>query len=147
MTRPDASSIEKSPTWWVSLVKNLRLSWRLFRDPLVPILPKLIPLGAVLYILLPTDLVPDFFLGLGQMDDLGVFLLSLRAFVNLCPAGIVQRHLAEMASVKGSYRVVTEEPTAGTDAAGYLDVESRVLPSGSFPAPQDSVEKNTSGTL
>jgi uncharacterized membrane protein YkvA (DUF1232 family) len=89
---------------------------------------KLIPLGAVLYIVLPADLVPDLFLGFGQLDDLGVFLLSLKTFISMCPLEIVQRHLAEMSSVEGSYRVVEENQPQDTDVAGYLDAKPRTLP-------------------
>jgi len=111
---------DRGPRWWPALVKNVRLGWRLLRDPLVPGWTKLIPLGALLYVVLPNDLIPDVLFGLGQLDDLGVLLLALRMFISMCPAQIVQRHLAAMSAVDGSYRVVDEEP-ARPPAAGYLE--------------------------
>ena len=81
-----------------------------------------------MYILLPVDLIPDWMLGLGQVDDLGLFLLSLRLFFDLCPSEIVQRYLAQISSIEGSYRVVSEEQPPATDVAGYLDVDSHVPP-------------------
>jgi len=110
----------RGPRGWAALVKNVRLGWRLLRDPLVPAWTKLIPAGAVLYVVLPTDLIPDVLFGLGQLDDLGVLLLALRMFISLSPAQIVQRHLAAMSAVDGTYRVVDEEP-ARAPAAGYLE--------------------------
>jgi uncharacterized membrane protein YkvA (DUF1232 family) len=128
MTRRATFLSSRGHNWLVELVKNLRLAWRLLRDPLVPAWFKFIPLGAVVYVLLPLDLIPDWMLGLGQLDDLGLFLLSLKLFFDLCPSELVQRHLAQMSSIEGSYRVVSEEQPPATDVAGYLDVDSHVLP-------------------
>lgn len=128
MTRRETSSPTRGPNWLVKLIKNLRLAWRLLRDPLVPVWLKLIPLGALAYILLPTDFIPDLVLGLGQVDDLTVFLLSLKLLFDLCPSEILERHLAQMSSIEASYRVVKEEQPRPTDVAGYLDVDSHVLP-------------------
>ena len=114
--------------WFVAQVKKLRLSWRLMRDPLVPFWTKLVPVAAIAYILLPTDIVPDVLPVVGQLDDLGVFLLSLKWFVDLSPADIVRRHLAEMSSVKAGYRVVAEDAPPPPEVAGYLDVESHPKP-------------------
>ena len=124
MSQQEPISHDRDPQWWSALVKNVRLGWRLLRDPMVPTWTKLIPLGAVLYVVLPADLVPDIFFGFGQLDDLGVLLLGLRAFIGVCPSQIVQRHLASMSSVEGSYRIVEDEPP-NPPAAGYLDSGSR----------------------
>jgi uncharacterized membrane protein YkvA (DUF1232 family) len=124
MERHETSRSTGGPNWVAEWVKRLRLAWRLWREPSLPGWLKLIPLGAVVYILLPVDLIPDWILGLGQVDDLGLILLSLRLFLDLCPSEIVQRHLAQMSSIDGSYRVVTEEQPQTTDVAGYLDVDS-----------------------
>ncbi len=129
-------------SWLIGLAKNLRLAWRLLRDPLVPAWTKLIPLGALVYILLPADLLPDLIIGLGQMDDIAVFLLSLKLFISLCPLEVVQRHLAEMSSIKVSYRVAKDEPQA-TDVAGYLDVEHRMLPDAESPRSAEQMEKGS----
>jgi uncharacterized membrane protein YkvA (DUF1232 family) len=110
----------RGPRGWPALVKNVRLGWRLVRDPMVPAWTKLIPLGALLYVVLPGDLVPDVLIGLGQLDDLGVLLLALRTFIGMCPTQIVQQHLAQMSAVDGSYRVVDEEPPKPL-SAGYLE--------------------------
>lgn len=116
---------DKGPRGWPALVKSVRLGWRLLRDPMVPAWTKLIPAGALLYVVLPVDLVPDTLLVFGQLDDLGVLLLALRTFISMCPAQIVQRHLAAMSSVDGSYRVVDEEPPR-PPTAGYLEDGSQI---------------------
>lgn len=121
MSQQEPFPRDRGPQGWPALLKNLRLAWRLFRDPLVPGWIKLVPLGAILYVVLPADLVPDILLGFGQLDDLGVLLLALRAFIAVCPVQIVQRHLASMSSVEGSYRTVVEEEPRSSPAAGYLE--------------------------
>jgi uncharacterized membrane protein YkvA (DUF1232 family) len=113
------------PKWLLDVIKNLRLAWRLFRDPALPTVYKLIPTAALLYVLFPADFIPDLIPGLGQLDDLTVLLLGLRTFIEACPAAIVDRHLAQMSSVDGSYRVVDEERQPAEDAPRYLEARER----------------------
>ncbi|KPL24211.1 MAG: hypothetical protein AMJ93_02855 [Anaerolineae bacterium SM23_84] len=112
MTRGEASGStgsSRGPGWLSEFVRNLRLAWRLMRDPAVAMWVKLIPVAALAYILLPVDFLPDWILGPGQLDDFGIFLVSLKLFLDLSPADIVQRYMSEMTSVEGTYRVVEEE--------------------------------------
>ncbi len=127
MTQPQTPP-SSDANWLAAQVKKLRLSWRLLRDPLVPFWTKLIPAAAIAYILLPVDISPDMLPVLGQVDDLGILLLSLNWFVSLSPADVVRRHLAEMSSVKGDYRVVEKDAPTSPHVSGYLDVESHHLP-------------------
>jgi uncharacterized membrane protein YkvA (DUF1232 family) len=71
---------------------HARLAIRLFREPRVPTLLKAVPLLALLYVLSPIDLVPDFIPGLGQLDDLGIILAALELFVRSCPDGAQAFH-------------------------------------------------------
>ena len=79
------------------LVLHVRLTVRLLREPRVPLLIKALPVLAALYVISPLDFVPDFLPVLGQLDDLGVILIALEAFLKLCPAGAVDFHRAAMA--------------------------------------------------
>lgn len=63
--------------------------FRYLRDPRVPRWRKLAGLFAVLYFVLPTDVLPDILPVLGWMDDVGV--LSAAALFTLRE---VQRHAA-----------------------------------------------------
>ena len=47
-----------------------RLAWRLFLDKRIPIYKKIIPLIGVLYLINPIDLIKDYILVLGFIDDL-----------------------------------------------------------------------------
>ena len=79
---------------------QLRLSWRLLRDERVPAFKFVLPALLALYVGSPIDPIPDFLLGLGQMDDLGVViggvLLLARVVPKLAPAHVVDEHVRDM---------------------------------------------------
>lgn len=68
------------------------LTWKLLRDPRVPGWTKLIPLLALLYLLSPVDIIPDFIFGLGQLDDLGIIFAALRLFEFVVPGYLADEH-------------------------------------------------------
>lgn len=78
------------------LVMLVKLSWRLLNDERVPVTPKLIPVAIVVYLLSPIDIIPDFILGLGQIDDVFIVLMGLRWFTQMAPAEIVSEHRAAL---------------------------------------------------
>ncbi len=71
----------------------LRVSWLLFWDGRVFPLLKILPLAAVLYVLSPIDLLRDFKLGIGQLDDVLVASVLLTLFVVLSPRKLVSEHV------------------------------------------------------
>src|SRR4028119_699077 len=82
-------------------VRNqLRLAWRLLRDERVSALKFALPALITLYVLSPIDAIPDFFLGLGQIDDLGLItggvLILSRLIPKLSPGHVVDEHLRDM---------------------------------------------------
>ncbi len=77
-----------------AIIDQFLLTWRLIRDPRVPLWSKGIPLLAVLYILSPIDLIPDVLIGLGQLDDLGLLLGAMRLMEAVVPGYIVDEHRA-----------------------------------------------------
>jgi uncharacterized membrane protein YkvA (DUF1232 family) len=101
------------------LVRTLRLVWRLFFDPRVPIFPKLILPAAIIYIVSPIDLMPDVILGLGQVDDVAIAFLAIRLFIELCPPAIVEEHRAAVAAEAGG--------TVATSDGGVIDGSFRVV--------------------
>ena len=74
-----------------------RLYWRLFRDRRVSILPKALLVLALLYVISPLDIVPDFIPGIGEMDDIVVVLAGLWLFVRLCPPEVVRETVQSIA--------------------------------------------------
>ena len=101
-------------------VRTLRLVWRLFFDPRVPVFPKLILPAALAYIVSPVDLIPDVILGLGQVDDVAIAFLAIRLFIELCPPAIVEEHRAAIAAESGR----TDKPPAGDVVEGSFHVVS-----------------------
>ena len=106
----------------VQILRTLRLVWRLLRDSRVPLFPKLIILAAAIYVISPVDLIPDLILGLGQLDDLGVAMLAIGVFIQLCPPAIVDEHRRAIAAesggttkpsddetIEGSFRVMSDD--------------------------------------
>lgn len=76
----------------------VKLFSRLIKDPRVSASPKLVMAGILAYVILPTDLLPDFLVGIGQLDDLVVIMGGLKLFLSLCPSEVVQEHLTAIAA-------------------------------------------------
>jgi uncharacterized membrane protein YkvA (DUF1232 family) len=71
----------------------VKLFTRLIKDERVALGPKLLVAALLAYTILPTDIVPDFLVGVGQLDDLVVLITGLKLFLRLCPAEVVREHL------------------------------------------------------
>jgi uncharacterized membrane protein YkvA (DUF1232 family) len=96
------------------VIQQVKLAFGLLLDPRVHPLTKLIPLAAVGYLLLPTDIIPDIIPVLGQMDDVVVLMLGLRLFFEFSPPTVVREHLQRLVErVKGDWSVVDNAPPAG----------------------------------
>lgn len=76
------------------VVDQIWLTWRLLFDKRVPGWMKVLALAPLVYVLSPVDLIPDFILGLGQLDDLGIIFAGMRLFEAIVPEYIVQEHRA-----------------------------------------------------
>ena len=62
-----------------AILRDLSAAWRLFWDPKVPMVLKLLlPVAALLYWVWPLDLIPGI-----PIDDIAVLILALRLFVQL----------------------------------------------------------------
>src|SRR3989337_1334866 len=70
-----------------------RLAWALVRDRRIKRRHRILLLGGIGYLLSPIDLIPGFIPVLGQLDDLGVALWTLRRTLQAAPAHVAERHL------------------------------------------------------
>ena len=110
----------------LEVVKNIRLVWRLVQDPRVPAWIKFgIPLLVGLYFIWPLDLIPDFLVGPGEIDDLGVVLLGMSLIVRFSPGHIVDEHKRAlgMSDEEIPYRRERQPETNNT-----IDGDYRVIP-------------------
>ncbi len=79
------------------LILQVRLVWRLLRDPEVPIYLKLLPALAAVYFISPIDFLPGLaFPGIGALDDLTAVLVGAKLFVEFVPPHIVARHTEDL---------------------------------------------------
>ena len=90
------------------LVQQFRLSWALLLDSRVPLVLKIIPLGAVAYVLSPIDLIPDLLPLLGQLDELGVLMTALTMFNSMAPADVAAEHI-ERIRTGNPYKVTRDK--------------------------------------
>jgi uncharacterized membrane protein YkvA (DUF1232 family) len=74
----------------------VKLLWGLYKDERVPLHSKGMLLAALGYLLSPVDLIPDFIPGLGQIDDVVLFLLVWQIFKSQCPKEVWEEHLARI---------------------------------------------------
>ena len=68
------------------LATRVKLILRLIADPRVSPFLKLLPIGSVLYFLIP-DIAP------GPIDDVAVIWLGTYLFIEMCPPEVVQEHM------------------------------------------------------
>ena len=73
-----------------------RLAWALLRDRRVPLWLRAVIPALVLYLAFPIDIIPDFILVLGHLDDLLVVLLVVGALVRFTPSTVLEDHLRRL---------------------------------------------------
>jgi uncharacterized membrane protein YkvA (DUF1232 family) len=99
--------------------KSLGQLWPLMRDPRIPFWAKAaIPAIAAAYVISPVDVIPDFLLGAGQIDDIGVILLAASATV-----AFLQKFFANQQPEPEPARVRTDESSS---AGPIYDASYRV---------------------
>ena len=116
------------------LLGKVQLIYRLYQDDRVPTLLKVVvPLVVALYFISPIDLIPDFILGVGELDDLGVLILAMSMFVNLAPREVVAEHswalgLSDSPPGEGRTTPLNDRPPVPrTGAADEVDVFYKVI--------------------
>jgi hypothetical protein len=112
----DRSIIEAKGGILNDLATRIKLIIRLMADSRVHPIIKLLPIGAIVYLLFP-DIAP------GPIDDVAIVWLGSYLFVELCPPDVVQEHMDALAQVvPGEWR--DSEKTEGEIVdAEYWDKE------------------------
>ena len=70
----------------------LRLLVGLLLDRRVPAVDKLLVAGAIAYIVMPIDFIPDFIPFLGEVDDVFILVLALQRLVSNAGRGVLAAH-------------------------------------------------------
>ncbi|MBN1370789.1 MAG: hypothetical protein JW987_02425 [Anaerolineaceae bacterium] len=83
----NSRSLTNQGGFFQGISDRARLIIRLMGDKRVSPLIKLLPLGTLVYLVVPTDLMP-----IVPLDDAAVIWLGTYLFVELCPPDVVQEH-------------------------------------------------------
>jgi uncharacterized membrane protein YkvA (DUF1232 family) len=70
----------------------VKLVFRLMRDPRVPARSKAVLYLLAGYLASPIDVIPDFIVGIGHVDDLIIAVFALDHILNRVPDEIVREH-------------------------------------------------------
>jgi uncharacterized membrane protein YkvA (DUF1232 family) len=100
------------------LLQQAKLAYNLLVDPRVHPVTKLIPVAAIGYLFLPTDIVLDLVPLFGQLDDAAVLFFGLRMFFEFAPPGVVEEHLKRLADKLGQGDWTVVDPDKPGAAAG-----------------------------
>jgi uncharacterized membrane protein YkvA (DUF1232 family) len=77
----------------ISEIPNfLRLLYGLITDTRVNGFDKLVVAGAIAYVLLPVDVIPDFVPFLGEVDDVFLLILALQRLISNAGRAVVQAY-------------------------------------------------------
>jgi len=74
------------------LPQYLRLLGGLITDPRVAMLDKLLVAGAMAYIVMPIDVIPDFIPFFGEIDDLYLLVLALQRLISNAGRSVLVQH-------------------------------------------------------
>ena len=98
MSRLDANPVPKRDARAIAretilLIPNIvKLLARITRDPRVSVKRKTFAAAAMIYVVSPIDLIPDFIAGIGQLDDLIVVAIALNHLIDGAGREIVEEH-------------------------------------------------------
>ena len=85
------------------LMLKIKLIVRLMGDRRVSLWVKLLPIGALAYVISPVDLVPGLAIPVvGMLDDVAILWLGATMFIELCPPDVVAELSQDLAASGGS---------------------------------------------
>ncbi|MCF6302111.1 MAG: DUF1232 domain-containing protein [Devosiaceae bacterium] len=74
------------------LRQRLGVLWHAFLHPKTPLYLKLVMIGVTLYLISPIDILPDFFLILGWVDDILLVTLATNWIIKRLPAEVFSKN-------------------------------------------------------
>lgn len=100
MTDKKQSILNQDKGFFQDLILRAKLILRLMGDRRVNFLLKLLPVGALVYLVSPIDILPGAVLPvIGALDDAAVIWIGANLFVSLCPDDVVQEHMNALRKV------------------------------------------------
>jgi uncharacterized membrane protein YkvA (DUF1232 family) len=102
-------------------ILRVKLILRLVGDKRINPWLKLIPVGGLLYLISPIDLIPDIALPIiGELDDAAVLWITNYFFVELCPPEIVREHVKALSANINS---ADDEDIVEAESVEFKDVK------------------------
>jgi hypothetical protein len=115
---PNRRTIQRSNGFFQDLTNRFRLIGRLLMDQRVNPLLKLLPVGTLIYVVSPVDLLP-----LNPVDDALIVWIGTQLFVELCPPEVVEEHLRNMERVVNGRLKNTASTSSSTVDEDIVDGE------------------------
>lgn len=118
----------KDPGFWREIWQQIRLIYRLVRDPEVPFYLKGLPFLGLVYLVVPFDLFADVLPLLGQLDDVTALLLTGKVFIELAPQHLVMKHMQAIRQEDGYESAATAVTTPTDDIVEGIVINPEDLP-------------------
>jgi uncharacterized membrane protein YkvA (DUF1232 family) len=99
-----------------NVINQLKLIARLMGDGRVSVFAKLIPIGALIYLVSPIDAIS--IPVIGALDDAALLWLGSYVFTELCPPAVVAEHMKELA---GNMNVNPQDEIVDAEATDVSD--------------------------
>jgi len=107
------------------IMLRLKLIARLISDARVNGLLKLLPIGALIYLISPVDLVPNaVFPVVGALDDAAILWLASYVFLEFVPTDVLKEHLKKLV---GNNAIIDQVSSATKDEGEIIDAESKEI--------------------
>jgi uncharacterized membrane protein YkvA (DUF1232 family) len=131
----------KDEGFWKEMWHQMRLVWQLIRSPEVPLYLKILPALAFIYILIPTDFIPDFIPGLGQLDDLTALIVGAKVFIELAPQDVVARQLR---TLRSQQEIAAVDPGSNGSTENVENISNSIIIEGDFETVEGENENQAS---
>jgi uncharacterized membrane protein YkvA (DUF1232 family) len=104
------------------LLVRVKLIGKLMADRRVNFWLKLIPVGTLVYLVSPIDLIPGGVIPLvGAVDDVAIIWFGASMFIELCPPDVVREHMGNLTSNND----IVDNPSQNVDV---VDAEVTDIP-------------------
>ncbi|MDQ6787379.1 MAG: YkvA family protein [Acidobacteriota bacterium] len=92
-TRKEKAEIKDRMRGFITFLPNMfKLLGRLLTDSRVPTTEKILVAGAILYVIMPFDFIPDMIPFIGQVDDTYLVALTLLRLINRTDESVIREH-------------------------------------------------------
>ena len=92
------------------LISSIRLVWKLLTDSRVPFWIRIALPLALIYVISPIDILPDFIPIMGRVDDIIAIVAGIMILLKLAPKKVVNQHKKDNQTIiDGEYREEDQE--------------------------------------